>query len=79
MLVVLLFSAADVVVSTYHMIPELKPSTFEDQDFRSLVENVLDGFIVIELFSIFAECVRSRRVRISGLLDVAVCSHCGRY
>ncbi len=41
MLVVLLFSVADVVVSTYHMIPELKPSTFEEQDFRSLVETSL--------------------------------------
>lgn len=72
MLVVLLFSCADVVLSTYHMIPALQPSTFEEQDFRLLVENVLDVFIVIELFSTFTEYVRSRRVRISGLLDVTV-------
>lgn len=72
MLIVLLFSFADVVVSTYHMVPVLKPSTFEEPDFRLLVENVLDVFIVIELFATFTEYVRSRRVRISGLLDVTV-------
>jgi uncharacterized membrane protein (DUF373 family) len=72
MLVVLLFSFADVVVATYHVIPELRSTTFEAQDFRGLVEEVLDVFIIIELFSTFAEYVRSRRVRISGLLDVTV-------
>lgn len=72
MLVVLLFSFADVVVAAYQVIPELRPSNFAAEDFRALVENVLDVFIVIELFSTFAEYVRSRRVRISGLLDVTV-------
>lgn len=72
MLLVLLFSMANVVSSTFHMIPALRPSTFEEQDFRLLVESVLDVFIIIELFSTFTEYVRSRRVRISGLLDVTV-------
>lgn len=72
MLIVLLFSVVEVVTATWHMVPELKPASFEEHDFRLLVENVLDVFIVIELFSTFVEYVRSRRVRISGLLDVAV-------
>lgn len=72
MLVVLLFSFADVVMATCRVIPELRPSTIAAQDFRGLVEEVLDVFIIIELFSTFAEYVRLRRVRISGLLDVTV-------
>lgn len=72
MLVVLLFSLVDVVAATYHMIPALKPSNFEEIEFRALVENVLDVFIVIELFATFVDYVNTRRVRISGLLDVTV-------
>ena len=72
MLVVLLFSFIDVVEATYRMIPILKTTTFEETDFRLLVENVLDVFIVIELFGTFAEYVRTKYIRISGLLDVAV-------
>lgn len=72
MLVVLLFSVTHVVMATWHMAPVLRTSSFEEQDFRALVENVLDVFIIIELFSTFTEYVRSRHVRISGLLDVTV-------
>ena len=72
MLVVLVFAFADVVMSTWRMIPELRPANFEGTDFRALVENVLDVFIVIELFGTFTEYVRVRRVRISGLLDVTI-------
>lgn len=72
MLVVLLFSFADVVSSTYQMIPSLKPSNFEEGEFRLLVENVLDVFIVIELFGTFTGYLRTRHIRISGLLDVTV-------
>ena len=72
MLVVLLFSFIDVVEATYRMIPILKTTTFEETDFRLLVENVLDVLIVIELIGTFAEYVRTKYIRISGLLDVAV-------
>ena len=72
MLIVLVLSFASVVVATFHMVPVLRPSSFEEQDFRLLVENVLDVFIVIELFGTFTEYVRSRHVRISGLLDVTI-------
>jgi uncharacterized membrane protein (DUF373 family) len=72
MLIALLFSFANVVTSTYRMIPFLKPSAFEQSDFRVLVENVLDVFIVIELFGTFAGYLRTRHVRLSGLLDVTV-------
>lgn len=72
MLVVLLFSFVDVVAATYRLYPMLKGATFEDADFRVLVENVLNVFIVIELFGTFAEYVRRKSIHISGLLDVAV-------
>ncbi len=72
MLIALLFSFADVLMSTYRMIPSLKPSAFEQSDFRVLVENVLDVFIVIELFGTFTGYVRTRHIKLSGLLDVTV-------
>jgi uncharacterized membrane protein (DUF373 family) len=72
MLAVLLFSFADVVSSTYHMIPLFQHGGVEQGDFRILVENVLDVFIVIELFGTFTEYVRTRHIRISSLLDVTI-------
>lgn len=72
MLVALLFSFADVVASTYRMIPFLTPSVFDQGEFRVLVENVLDVFVVIELFGTFTGYLRTRHIRLSPLLDVTV-------
>ncbi len=72
MLAVLLFSFVNVATVTYHMIPLLKTATFEEADFRLLVEDLLDVFIVIELFDVFADYVRTKAIHISNLLDIAV-------
>lgn len=72
MLVALLFSFFDVLDITAHIGLHLHPLTTDESTFRSLVENVLDIFIVIELFSTFTGYARTRHIKISPLLDVTI-------
>ncbi len=72
MLIALAFAFADVVENMIHMIPVLRGAASDEGQFRSLVENVLDVFIVIELFSTFTGYVREHYVSISTLLDVTI-------
>lgn len=72
MLVALGFAFVDAVVNTIHMIPLLGPSSDDAEAFRTLVENVLDVIILIELFNTFMEYARTRHIRISTLLDVTI-------
>lgn len=72
MLIALGFAFADVVENMTHMIPVLRGTSVDESQFRALVENVLDVFIVIELFSTFTGYVREHYVSISTLLDVTI-------
>ena len=72
MLVALLFSFFDVVDITAHIAAHLHPLTTDEETFRSLVTNVLDIFIVIELFSTFTGYARTRHIKLSPLLDVTI-------
>lgn len=72
MLIALLFSFFDVLDITAHIGLHLHPFTTDESTFRSLVENVLDIFIVIELFSTFTGYARTRHIKISPLLDVTI-------
>ena len=72
MLCVLLLSFYEVIVNMKDLLGDLLKGLGSDVDFRDLVGNVLDVFIVIELFSTFMDYVKTRRVRLSTLLDVTV-------
>lgn len=72
MVLVLLYAFVDVLASAYHLVPYIARAELGDAEFRVLIQNVLDVFIVIELFSVFTEYVRTEHVRISNLLDVAI-------
>lgn len=72
MLVVMLFAFYDVVVNLWHLVPGFKTQSVDEAEFRKLIVNVLDVFVVIELFNTFTEYVKTRRVRLTQLLDVTV-------
>lgn len=72
MLVVLVIAFVAVVMSTARMFQFVMPSEVEANEFRLLVEAVLEVFIIIELFDTFVEYVRTRHVKLSILLDVTV-------
>lgn len=72
MVVVLIFAFLDVLTNLVHLIPDLRAKQVADAEFRDMVANVLDVFVVIELFSTFTNYVRTRHVRISPLLDVTI-------
>lgn len=72
MLVVLVFAFLDVISNMVHLIPGLRGGGLEEREFRDLVGNVLDVFIVVELFSTFTGYIRTRHVRLSALLDVTI-------
>jgi uncharacterized membrane protein (DUF373 family) len=72
MLVALLYSFFDVLDVTAHIAAHLHSLSADDMSFRSLVTNVLDIFIVIELFSTFTGYARTRHIKLSPLLDVTI-------
>ena len=72
MLVALLFSFFDVLDVTAHIATRLHSLTANEDAFRSLVSNVLDIFIIIELFSTFTGYARTRHIKLSPLLDVTI-------
>lgn len=72
MLVLLLLAFADVVLDIKNLLVDLFRGLGKEMDFRHLVVNVLDVFVVIELFGTFVDYVRSHTVRLTTLLDVTV-------
>lgn len=72
MLVALVFSFMDVLENMFHLFPDLRRGGLDSPEFRDLVGNVLDVFIVVELFSTFTGYIRTRHVRLSTLLDVTI-------
>jgi len=72
MVVVLVFALLDVVSSLVHLFPVLRNVQVDEATFRELVGNVLDVFIIVELFSAFTNYLRTHHVRISVLLDVTI-------
>ena len=72
MLVALLFSFFDVLDITAHIVAHMHPLNTDEATFRSLVANVLDIFIVVELFATFTGYARTRHIKLSPLLDVTI-------
>lgn len=72
MLVALLFSFFDVLDVTAHIAVHMRPLNTDEETFRSLVSNVLDIFIIIELFATFTGYARTRHIKLSPLLDVTI-------
>ncbi|MEJ2397404.1 MAG: phosphate-starvation-inducible PsiE family protein [Gammaproteobacteria bacterium] len=70
MLATLIFAFIDVLVDIIHLIPGLTKIKLDDVEFRDMVVSVLDVFVVIELFSIFINYVKTHRIRLSLLIDV---------
>lgn len=71
MIVVMAFAFFEVAMNVWHLIPGLKNGV-DEEDFRDLIVNVLDVFVVIELFGTFTGYVKTRHVRLTQLLDVTV-------
>ena len=72
MIVVMAFAFFEVLRNVWGLIPSLKANTVGEDDFRDLIVNVLDVFVLIELFSTFTSYVKTRHVRLTQLLDVTV-------
>jgi uncharacterized membrane protein (DUF373 family) len=72
MLIALLFSFFDVLEITSRIAIHLSPLSVDEKPFRDLVVNVLDIFVVIELFSTFTGYARTRHIKLSPLLDVTI-------
>lgn len=72
MIVAMIFAFYGVALNVWHLIPGLNATAIADEDFRNLIVNVLDVFVVIELFSTFTGYVKTRHVRLTQLLDVTI-------
>jgi uncharacterized membrane protein (DUF373 family) len=78
MLIALAFAFIEALYGTAHMIPLIHAVSPDDSAspdevaLRELVNRVLDVVILIELFNTFMEYARTRRIRISNLVDVTI-------
>ena len=72
MLIALAFAFTQALISTFGMWPLIRGATPDASALRNLVERVLDVVILIELFNTFMEYARTRRIRLSNLLDVTI-------
>jgi uncharacterized membrane protein (DUF373 family) len=72
MLVALAFAFIQALIGTFGMWPLIRGATPDASALRNLVERVLDVIILIELFNTFMEYARTRRIRLSNLLDVTI-------
>ncbi len=72
MLIALGFAFVEAVVTTIHLFPDLRPAKVDGFELRTLVERILDVVILIELFNTFMDYARTRRIRLSTLLDVTI-------
>lgn len=72
MIIVMAFAFFQVALDVWGLVPSLKANMVSEEDFRNLIVNVLDVFILIELFATFTSFVKTRTVRLTQLLDVAI-------
>lgn len=72
MLIALGFAFVEAVASTIHLFPDLRLEAMDAFTLRVLVEQILDVVILIELFNTFMDYARTRRIRLSTLLDVTI-------
>ena len=72
MLIALGYAFVEAVISTVHMILTIEPVGHDASELRVLVERILDVVILIELFNTFMDYARTRRIRLSTLLDVTI-------
>jgi uncharacterized membrane protein (DUF373 family) len=78
MLIALAFAFIQAVIGTAHMVPLISAAASDDTSspgevaLRMLVDRVLDVVILIELFNTFMEYARTRRIRLSNLVDVTI-------
>lgn len=72
MLVLLLLAFLDVLLDIRTMLLDALSHRGGEVEFRTLVGDVLDVFVVVELFNTFMTYVRTRRVRMSTLLDLTI-------
>lgn len=72
MLIALGYAFVEAVISTVHMILMIQPAGRDALELRVLVERILDVVILIELFNTFMDYARTRRIRLSTLLDVTI-------
>jgi uncharacterized membrane protein (DUF373 family) len=72
MLIALGFAFVEAIITTIQLFPQLRPASVEAFELRTLVERILDVVILIELFNTFMDYARTRRIRLSTLLDVTI-------
>lgn len=72
MLAVMAFAFFDVARNVWDLVPVLKANSVNAEDFKDLIVNVLDVFVLIELFGTFTGYVKTHHVRLTQLLDVTV-------
>jgi len=72
MLVTLGFATYEVLLNVIRLVPTFGTVGVGEPQFRELVGNVLNVFIMIELFSTFVVYVRTHRIRLSILTDVTI-------
>lgn len=72
MLVLLVISFLDVILNIKTMLLDVFGAHGGDVEFRSLVGNVLDVFVVMELFNTFMGYIRTHHIHLSMLLDVTI-------
>jgi uncharacterized membrane protein (DUF373 family) len=72
MIVVMAFAFFQVALNVWALIPSLKANMVAQDDFRDLIVNLLDVFVLIELFATFTRYIRTRHVGMTQLLDVTI-------
>ncbi len=72
MLVALAFAFIQALIGTFGMWPLVRGAEPDAAALRNLVERVLDVVILVELFNTFMEYARTRRIRLSNLLDLTI-------
>jgi len=72
MLVALAFAFIQALIATFGMWPLIHGNAPDAAALRILVERVLDVVILVELFNTFMEYARTRRIRLSNLLDLTI-------
>lgn len=72
MIAVMAFAFFDVARNVWDLVPVLKENSVIAEDFKDLIVNVLDVFVLIELFGTFTGYVKTHHVRLTQLLDVTV-------
>jgi len=72
MLVALAFAFVEALIGTFGMWPAIHGTAPDAASLRNLVERVLDVVILVELFNTFMEYARTRRIRLSNLLDLTI-------